>query len=408
MLTGDLLRVWTEGPNTGPRYLKTDSPEYLAMARDLIELVLQHRSRTRGELKQALKNYTGDSTNYKVQRGLAKLLVDLCEFSIESPVAPDELRRRLFALARENHPVTLSPDLLHPVTSRDVLSEVATEFKTTAEQMSHWMYADLRDSQVLVDYDPPSPEWLLMRYNVALAQALLYRCSEMRLTVLRNLPARYKQLFKFIKFYRLMHTITGDLDSGYEIVLDGPVSLFRLSQKYGLQMAGFLPALLLCTKWRMRAEILGADGNKYYFHLDEKAGLVSHYTDATRYDSLLEQRFAERFEKLESPWQLERETEIINLKETVFIPDFAFHHPDGRYALLEIVGFWRPDYLQRKIKKLRRAKLDHLIVAVSADLNASEEDFRDVPGAVFFFKTAIDPKEIVERLEQVAKPFQPA
>ena len=44
----------------------------------------------------------------------------------------------------------------------------------------------------------------------------------------------------------LMHQVQGDLDSGYEIVLDGPASLFRLTDKYGLRMAGFLPALLLC------------------------------------------------------------------------------------------------------------------------------------------------------------------
>jgi len=87
------------------------------------------------------------------------------------------------------------------------------------------------------------------KLKVALAQALLYRCVRMRLSVFRNIPSRYKRLFKFIKFYQLMHTIQGDLDSGYEVLLDGPVSMFRLWQKYGIQSAVFLPALLLCTRW---------------------------------------------------------------------------------------------------------------------------------------------------------------
>jgi len=46
-----------------------------------------------------------------------------------------------------------------------------------------------------------------------------------------------------------------DAATGYEAVLDGPASLFSKSQKYGL-MANFLPALPLCDRWEMDAEIL--------------------------------------------------------------------------------------------------------------------------------------------------------
>ncbi|MBI4641270.1 MAG: DUF790 family protein, partial [Candidatus Tectomicrobia bacterium] len=130
-------------------------------------------------------------------------------------------------------------------------------------------------------------------------------------------------------------------------------------------------------------------------------GLVSHYRDQTMYDSLLEETFAERFEKAETNWKLERETEIINLKETVFIPDFAFRHPDGRTALLEIIGFWRPEYLRRKLDKLRRARRDDIVIAVSRDLNVSEDDFHDIPGSLLFFKTRLEPKAVIEKLEQL-------
>ena len=133
------------------------------------------------------------------------------------------------------------------------------------------------------------------------------------------------------------------------------------------------------------------------------AGLVSHYRDSTMYDSLLERTFAERFVEIDSGWQIEREVAIINLKETVFIPDFAFRHADGRTALLEIVGFWRPDYLDKKIMKLKRSGRSDMVVAVSADLNVGEEDFKDVPGSVFFFKNRINPQEVIARLEQVGR-----
>ena len=133
------------------------------------------------------------------------------------------------------------------------------------------------------------------------------------------------------------------------------------------------------------------------------ANLVSHYRDSTMYDSLLEKTFAERFQATESGWKIEREVAIINLKETVFIPDFAFRHTDGRTALMEIVGYWRPEYLEKKLMKLRRSGRQDMVIAVSANLNVSQDDFTDVPGRVFFFKNRINPKEVIVRLEQVGQ-----
>jgi predicted nuclease of restriction endonuclease-like RecB superfamily len=406
MLTADLIRTWKKGPYIGPKYINLDDQTYLSLAQKLINLFVEHKGFTRGELQEALRNHLSDSPDYLIHRGFSKLLLDQAEFHIvqKSGVEPKILREKLFSRASENAPVVLHPDLIHPVTKRDILAALALELKTDAEAIASEMYADLPQNHILSTFDPPTPEWLLNRYNVALAQGILYNCVRMRLIAYKNIPARYKQLFKFIKFYQLLHSITGDLDSGYEILLDGPLSMFRLSKKYGLQMAMFLPALLLCTKWKMEAEILTEGNQKRYFVLtSDQHPLESHYKNATQYDSLLEEKFAEKFKKLKTDWRLERETEIVNLKDTVFIPDFTFKHKiDGRVALFEIVGFWRSDYLKRKLEKIRRAGLPHLIVAISTTLNVSEEDFRDIPGAFFFFKTSINPKEVLEKLETIA------
>ena len=404
MLTSDLLLTRTEGPYLYPRYVRTDAPRFTRMAEELIAIYATHQGKPRRELTAALNQYAEDRTDFRIQRGLAKLLRDdRCEFEEQAVAPPLEVRRRLFALARENHPVVLQPDHIHPVTKDELIAEVACEYKAEPEQIAWALYADLAENHILTHFDPPEPVWLLQRYNVALAQALLYRCVRMKLSVFRNIPSRYKQLFKFIKFYQLMHAIEGDLDSGYEILLDGPVSMFRLSQKYGLKLAVFLPALLLCTRWKMEAEIVTAAGEHRYFPLDESANLVSHYRDSTMYDSLLEKTFAERFHATESGWKIEREVAIINLKETVFIPDFAFRHTDGRTALMEIVGYWRPEYLKKKLMKLRRSGRQDMVIAVSANLNVSQDDFTDVPGRVFFFKNRINPKEVITRLEQVGR-----
>ena len=404
MLTSDLLLTRSRGPYIEPRYVDATAPRFIDLAQALIDIYATHEGETRSALKADLDRHEGDRTDYRIQRGLAKLLVDdHCEFHIHTPIPADELRRAVFTLSRENHPVVREPSLIYPVTGEQVLEQVALQHEISVEDVADGLYADLPDNHILSTFTAPSPNQLLNRYNLALAQAMLYRCERMRLSVHRNLPARYKQLFKFIKFYRLIHTIEGDLDAGYEIQLDGPLSMFRQTQKYGLQMAVFLPALLLCTRWKMTAIIVRKDGRKQEFALDDKCSLVSHYKDQTLYDSLLEETFAKRFEAAKTEWEMERETEIVDLKETVMIPDFAFRHPDGRTALLEIMGFWRPEYLRRKLEKLKKAQRSDLIVAVSSNLNVSEEDFKDVPGGVFFFKERIQPKDVVEQLEEIGQ-----
>ncbi|MCZ6678539.1 MAG: DUF790 family protein, partial [Candidatus Poribacteria bacterium] len=138
------------------------------------------------------------------------------------------------------------------------------------------------------------------------------------------------------------------------------------------------------------------------FKLTDEFGLRSHYRDPGEFDSELERRFAVQFETLETEWTLERETDIIDLKDTVMIPDFGFSHRDGRRALMEIVGFWTPDYLQKKLWKLKRAGRRNMIIAVSDQLNCSTEDFQDITGEVLFFKTRINPKTVLEKVEACA------
>lgn len=405
MLTSDLLLTRSRGPYIEPRYVDVEDPALIDLAQALIDIHAAHQGKTRRELQRALDLLAGDRTDYRIQRGLAKLLGDhYCEFHVASPQPPEALRHAVFTLARAHHPVVREPSLIYPVKREDLLEQVALKHQISSEDVLAGLYADLPENHQLATFAAPSPNELLLRYNVALAQAMLYRCEVLRLSVYRNLPVRYKQLFKFIKFYRLIHTIEGDVDAGYEIGLDGPVSMFRHSQKYGLQMAIFLPALLLCTRWSMQADIVRKDGRRQQFVLDDQSGLVSHYKDQTLYDSLLEETFAVRFAKAKTAWQLERESEVVNLKETVMIPDFTFRHPDGRTVLLEIMGYWRPEYLRRKLEKLRQAQRKDLLVAVSSNLNVSEDDFKNVPGGVFFFRNKVQPKDVIQLLDQIESP----
>ena len=402
MLPLDLLRYRIQEDEVCALYVDPGSEQYRVIAGDLIEIYAAHLNKTKGSLASVLADYEAADTNYHITRGLPD-----CSKIARNLRSNPQLSRRCFG--RKSSPTQVGTTRLSPEVAgctgihvRKVLEKIADELSISADTVIDGMYADLEENRLLTGFEPTTAEWLLDRYNVALAQAMLYRASEMTIRIYRNIPTKYKLVFKFIKFFKLMHVVSGNNADGYQIVLDGPASMFRLSQKYGIQMALFLPALLHCDRWWLDATIIMNKNDHLRFELNDEFGLQSHYRDPGEFDSELERRFATQFEKIETEWTLERETDIINLKDTVMIPDFAFSHPDGRRALMEIVGFWTPDYLRKKLWKLKRAAMPNMIAAVSDQLNCSTEDFRDLPGEVLFFKTRIKPKDMLEKVEACA------
>ena len=87
----------------------------------------------------------------------------------------------------------------------------------------------------------------LNRYNVAPAQAILLRSTGVTVQVYGETMARYRQLFRAIKFHRLICDIQPSGPDAYTCGSTA-LSLFSATQKYGLQLANFLAGLLQCKR----------------------------------------------------------------------------------------------------------------------------------------------------------------
>jgi len=92
------------------------------------------------------------------------------------------------------------------------------------------------------------------------------------------------------------------------------------------------------------------------------------------------------------------------LGDTVFIPDFSItNKKDDRRALIEILGFWHPDYLKRKLAKIREANRSDLILLVYEGVNLTENRLKDVPGEVLYFVNKPVLKDVIAAVERVAQ-----
>lgn len=382
---------------------------YLTLANQLIALFKKHAGHTRGQLVEALRDFEGDSLDYPVIRGLAAVLEARCTFESNPPVQPAQLRAALF----EKGPVTQQRDLFSQTTRRQAVAEIAARFSLSEPQVETALFADLAEEQILLDSgDPLTPAELIARYNLELARGLLYWAREMRLEV----GDSYKDVFKYIKLFKLMYAVS-QADSGYRVTLYGPISPFVKSTiRYGVQFAKFLPALLLCNRWRMEADIQPPKNPGHEpltYRLDDRSQLRTHFKASGLFDSRLEADFAAEFEEkyggAKRKWELKREDELIVLGDSVMIPDFSLtHRQDGRRALLEIVGYWHPNYLKRKLEKVRQAGRHDLILLVYESANVAEGVFEAASaGEVLTFARKPVLKEVLAAAERCAAPAEP-
>ncbi|MGV2827037.1 DUF790 family protein [Myxosarcina sp. GI1(2024)] len=405
MLKSDLLIYRHSGETIVPKKLTIDN-RTLALAEEAIACFQNCVGKTQGELDCQLLELEGNSPDYRVRRGLAHLLRNsFSTFEIISPLEPQILRERVFIEAAK----TPTIPRYRSQTLEAIANTLAGELNrnVSRQEIETGLYADLQENRILTQFDSPVAEALLHRYNLGQVQGIFYRATSVVINAHRNDPGEYKLLFRYLKLFQLMAYIEGDADTGFTLTLDGPASLFKASTRYGLALAKMIPALLHVSKWSLQAKLQNRDpysGNVKpgKFNLEsDRCDLVSHYPPGKPYDSMLEASFVKNWAKAKTEWRLEREVDLVPLPGSVMIPDFRLVHPDGRDFLLEIVGYWRPEYLRKKFYQVNNADADNLILAVSERLNLEKAGvkFTNLPNRVVWFKSKLQPQAVLEVLE---------
>ena len=396
MLTSDLAINRRRGERIYPHFVHPRDEANLRDSADLIEIFKEFVGKTRGELDSELENYVGTGTDYKILRGFIKLLQDRAQFETESVETPEEIRRKIFLEAGKYGQVLPDSEEL-----RIVLETVADEIQSDVETVFKGLYADLSANQKLNEFNEIKPEDLLNKYNLAQAQALLYRCVEMKIRVAPSDAENYRAVFGWIKHFGLIHSVAGNADEGYNITLTGAASLFKSSQKYGIRMAVFLPALLLCREWKMSAEIPDKKrGTAFYTLSSEQDELESHYLDEPEYKNPVGEKLINNWGKYESKWKLKENREVVDLGKTAFIPDFVL--VSGRKKIyLDILGFWTPKMLKKRLEEFEAAKFGKFILAADEELRGSREESEVKSENVIFFKNRLKPELLEEFAENL-------
>ena len=260
------------------------------------------------------------------------------------------------------------------------LDRAADELAVSRTDVERSLYADLPDRQVLVDVtDRYDPATLVEQYNLSLAQTALFDATAV--TVRSSDP---KAVVSAVKRLRLMYEIVRT-DEGRVVEVTGPTALFRNSRRYGTRFARLLRTVAGTAEWQLRATI-DDDGTERELVLDGDDVSVPGVEPVTEvtFDSGVEADFAARFSALDLDWTLVREPEPLAAGANVVIPDFAFEYDHADFTVFfEIMGFWTPEYVAKKLDRLADLEDVEMVVAVDESLGVGEEiearDHRAIP-----------------------------
>jgi len=389
MLPSELLIAKAFKGSVRPCYL-SPTPQLIKLAESMIDVYRSSVGRKRSEIRSQIRLMEYGPHNFRLIRGLSAVLDRFSDFSTDSPLDPQVIRRKVFSLSKGFVPS--EPE------RRSVILQASRELGVPSEWIELYMWSDLEGEQKLGSFNPPKPEDLLAHYNLSATQTLLFKSKFVEFSADGN----WKRIFRSIKRLGLMYSVSASGD-GYTVIVDGPISIIKMTERYGTSLAKLLPEIVASKRWRIRAQIIGRGKRLLNFELSSSDGVLFPESPPAQelYDSSLEESFAKRFSSLGSRWRLLREPDPIPVPGGVMIPDFAFEL-QGRRVYLEIVGFWTPEYLQKKVSKLQYIRSQHsvdLLVAADPDLGISG----DIPGGVILFKGDVPLKPIIEHLERVER-----
>ncbi|VVB86018.1 Uncharacterised protein [uncultured archaeon] len=376
MLTSDLLVTRTYKGKIEPVYASLDT-ESVEIANSVIDLFRNHVGKTYGDLFSEIEEF--EEMNYRFIRGLAALLERRCIIDIDAAIDPVAARRAVFEECKE---------IVTGLEERqEVIDRAAGKLSIAPEQLEKALWADQEENLVIREFQALSPEDLLRQYNLSLAQTLLFKATGMELRIESN----YQYVFRKLKQLGLMYSI----EQG-KIYLDGPISLFRLTERYGTSFAKLLPAIIGSEKWSLKASILRKtlQGKRILeFTLDHTRHVFNSDIFEETFDSAVEREFS----MLDfNGWSVKREPAVLEAGQYAFIPDFSLER-NGSRVYVEMVGFWTPEYLKNKIQKINQVK-EKIILLVDKNLACSGSEFKTAD--VLFYDKKIPYIEIIKILRK--------
>ena len=302
MLPLQLLRtrITDKGTNIVPRFCTADDSVLQLAAKIIKEFEESWKNKEKKLfLTERIALLESEYNDYKLARGFYTLLERRCIFT-----KINEIKTESKAIASNidvnnnnlHDPVNIRKELFEESSKRgfaltefgrrEIIDTVASRINVPSNDLIDVMWSDLEENLVLEWFDAISPEQLLAWYNLSLMQTLLFNCTKLEFSVTGG--SNWKRILRDIKRLGLMYNLqyialeeekqsshvdeidyynrdikfinasNTDTKNNPIIIcsLDGPLSIFKLTDRYGTSIAKILPSIISSDTWSLKAWIV--------------------------------------------------------------------------------------------------------------------------------------------------------
>jgi uncharacterized protein len=207
-----------------------------------------------------------------------------------------------------------------------------------------------------------------------------------------------------LKFLRLLHVMTRQ-DAGYQVVIDGPMSLFESATKYGLAFGQVLTALEGCERWKLTAEVRwGKERAPLTFKLEGDTPSPKRKEVPLPGDV---EALQKAFETRDLGWRASRSRAILEVRGVgLSVPDLVLERTNEGGTVdrvyLEVMGYWSRDAVWKRVELAQAGLEDRILFAVSSRLRVSEEVLSaDAPSGLYVYKGVMNARAVAERATEL-------
>jgi predicted nuclease of restriction endonuclease-like RecB superfamily len=385
LLTADLSGARRQGKELKLSALSDKRMQTLrALAAQVVDTYLAHVGKSRAEVAEALLGIEVAARDRKLLLGLKKIADDKASFESAARDDLPALRLELFAAAAAHR---LGCRTLSAFDRGAVLDDVASASGLASGQaLDDMLFADLKEAQRLIASGVASADDLVAAYRLGRVQAVLLRATRVKATLAGGDADAARTLFRRLKLHQLLFKLE-EGEGAYELTLDGPMSLFEQTTRYGVRLAACLPLLCAFGRCELEAEVIWGQS---------RSPLTFSWSSRQIEDLALP-----------APGRREEIDETLLHLPGVGLcaPDLAFvHEATGEVIYFELLGYWSREAVWQRVKLVEEGLDTPIVFGVSSRLRVSDKALpKDEPAALVVFKGKLSARSVAKALDAVKK-----
>lgn len=363
------LRLIYRHGKAHPFYLDPDT--HRDLIKDVVQFYIDNEGRRFGDIDwEELRIIVGDDRLYNaIKKTMSHFFRPVQQ---HRNVDPRILRLRVFQLVNTKFGGFI------PQSRREELLEILRKEIGVDEQLDELLWIDDLEELPLTRVSKPSVEEVVKVFNFETIDTVCINSSKIIIGINRGeklLSSIVRAIGRLSKIYGLIYDMRYQGDY-LKISIEGPRSLFRRPTAYGsrlsLLISRIIDMLYSSRSWSIESEMHLARRTIAVELLSSslKPSLAVKVTEngvKQVFDSSIEESIYRVLKSLGV--DIRREEEPIALGQLLYLPDFKIYR-DGRVYYIEVAGFWRKEYAERKAYKLYEVSkvLDNLIVVADEGL----------------------------------------